>query len=86
MVRGSQHAATLLCVFINAIRAQNESPLATLGSASDLREKVGLLARLCDFATKLPDSLHHGKNLTPQTFHLWYLPPTHTLCLRMYDG
>ncbi|KAF3042573.1 hypothetical protein E8E11_000388 [Didymella keratinophila] len=71
MVRGSRHAATLLGVFFNAIREQNENPLEVPGSESDLRKRVGLLGRLCDFATKLPDSLHLIKNLTPQTFHLW---------------
>jgi hypothetical protein len=77
MVRGSRYAATLLGVFFNAIREQNESPLDSPGSESDLRKRVGLLERLCGFAAKLPDSLHLVKNLTPQTFHLWYVPPVH---------
>jgi hypothetical protein len=77
MVRGSRYAATWLGVFFNAIRKQNEDTLEIPGSESDLRKRVGLLERLCGFAAKLPDSLHLVKNLTPQTFHLWYVPPLH---------
>lgn len=84
MVQGSRHAATTLSVFFNAIRALNESLLESPGSASDLSRRVGLLARLCEFATRLPDSLHLVKNLTPQTFHLWYVSPL--LCTTTHNG
>lgn len=71
MVHGSLRAAVSLCTLKNEITAHNNNVAMEVGHPDDMAQRAELYRQLCSFAVSLPDSLKHGRNLTPQTFQLW---------------